>query len=249
MNWRDEYLHRYYRSLDDWRDGTEEFFGMLNAFIPASADVLELGAGPSNSVTAYLADRFNAVDGLDIDPRCEGNEHLRNAHVYDGGVFPLPDDSYDAVVCNYVAEHVEHPRETIGEIRRVLRPGGFFALRTPNRYHYVSLVSSLTPHWFHRAAANRLRALPGESEDPYPTFYRMNTTAALQRVFAEAGFGVRRLETVEKEPSYGMVHPLLFLVFMLYERLVNSAEEFSCFRANILGIFQRADNGDFSAVR
>ncbi len=221
---------------------------MLNAVIPESAEVLELGPGPSNTVTGFLADQYRAVDGLDIDPRCERNTHLRNAHVYDGGMFPLPDGRYDAVVCNYVAEHVEHPRETIAEIRRVLRPGGYFALRTPNRYHYVSLVSALTPHWFHRAAANRLRALPDESEDPYPTFYRMNTVGILESVFVDAGFEVRRLETVEKEPSYGMLHPLLFLMFMLYERLVNSAEEFSCFRANILGIFQRVDGGAVSTA-
>jgi len=221
MNWREEYMGRYYRSIEGWKDGTAEFFDMLVTGVPASAKVLELGPGPANAVTAFLSENFKSVDGLDIDPACSDNIHLREVLVYDGGSFPVDDDGYDAVVCNYVLEHVENPEKTVAEIRRVLRPGGVFAFRTPNRFHYVSLISALTPHWFHRLAANRARKLEGDTEDPYPTFYRMNTSGKIRKLFENNGFAELVLRTIEKEPSYGMFHPAVFLLFMLYERVVN----------------------------
>jgi SAM-dependent methyltransferase len=42
-----------------------------------------------------------------------------------------PDESFDAVICNHVLEHVADDRAAIGEIRRVLAPGGFAILQVP----------------------------------------------------------------------------------------------------------------------
>jgi SAM-dependent methyltransferase len=186
-----------------------------------------------------MAEGFAAMDGLDLDPACRDNDALRAAYVYDGGRFPLDDARYDAVVCNYVMEHVADPAETVSEISRVLRPGGRFVFRTPNRWHYVCLAAAATPHWFHYLVANRLRNLPQEAEDPYPTFYRMNTVRRLRKLFGECGFECCRLRVIEKEPAYGMICPMLFLAFMLYERFVNSVEELSFMRVNILGVFRK----------
>jgi SAM-dependent methyltransferase len=238
MSWQDEYLQRYY-SYPGYLGGTEEFHSLIASQVAPTATVLELGAGPTNPSSQFLAETFMAVDGLDVDEACRGNKHLRKAYVYDGGRWPMADESYDAVVCNYVLEHIATPAETVREICRVLRPGGVFLFRTPNRWHYVSLVSRFTPHWFHERVANRLRNLSDEAEDPYPTYYRMNSAPALRRLFAAGGFGERVLRTIEKEPSYGMAAKPLFLLFMLYERLVNSAEEFSFARVNILGVFEK----------
>lgn len=40
-------------------------------------------------------------------------------------------ESYDLVIANHVLEHVADDRVAIGEIRRVLRPGGYAILQTP----------------------------------------------------------------------------------------------------------------------
>ncbi|MDR2885844.1 MAG: methyltransferase domain-containing protein [Rikenellaceae bacterium] len=44
---------------------------------------------------------------------------------------PFPDDSFDVVLCNHVLEHVGDDRRAMGEIRRVLRPGGWAMLQVP----------------------------------------------------------------------------------------------------------------------
>jgi hypothetical protein len=138
-----------------------------------------------------------------------------------------------------VLEPVEHPTAHFAEVRRVLRPGAPYIFRTPNRYHYVSLVSSLTPHSFHVRVANRLRNLDGDSHDPYPTYYRLNSRRAVRSYARKAGMDVEVLRMIEKEPSYGNSSRLLFLAFTGYERIVNSTSLFAGLRCNILAVLRR----------
>jgi SAM-dependent methyltransferase len=44
--------------------------------------------------------------------------------VADITAIPHPDESFDAVVCSHVLEHVPEDRRAMAEVRRVLRPGG-----------------------------------------------------------------------------------------------------------------------------
>lgn len=44
---------------------------------------------------------------------------------------PYADESFDAVLCSHVLEHVDDDRVALAEIRRVLKPGGLALLMTP----------------------------------------------------------------------------------------------------------------------
>jgi SAM-dependent methyltransferase len=237
MRWQEAYLDRFYRSRG-FVDGTTEFHAMCAAHIPSGAAILEVGAGPSNPTSKYLSS-LGRLSGLDVDPAVRSNAHLADARVLETDRFPFADASLDACVSNYVLEHVADPRSHLSEINRILKPGGVYLFRTPNRYHYVSLVSQLTPHWFHKRVANRLRNLDDRAPDPYPTYYRLNSRLAITRAAAHAGLRVRELRMVEKEPMYGMASRLLFVTFMLYERVVNSSPLFAVFRVNVFGVLER----------
>jgi len=237
MSWRDAYLDRFYSA--EWHvDGTTEFHAMCAAHIPSGAEILEVGAGASNPTSQYLSS-LGRLTGLDVDPAVRSNGYLALARVLTANAYPFADSSFDACVSNYVVEHIADPSSHLEEIARILRPGGVYLFRTPNRYHYVSLTSRLTPHSFHTAVANRLRNLSEEAPDPYPTHYRLNSRRAIQRAAAQAGLQVRELRMVEKEPSYGMASRLLFLTFTLYERIVNSSPLFEDLRVNIFGVLAR----------
>ena len=44
---------------------------------------------------------------------------------------PLPDASYDVLICNHLLEHVADDRRALGEFYRILRPGGWGILLSP----------------------------------------------------------------------------------------------------------------------
>lgn len=47
---------------------------------------------------------------------------------------PLPDASFDAVICNHLLEHVDDDRQALAELRRILKPGAWGAVLSPVDY-------------------------------------------------------------------------------------------------------------------
>lgn len=107
--------------------------------------LLDVGAGTGRTVRALAhAGAFERA-GLARGPRLVAVEPslrmLRLGRLLDGGRFdwlqawavplPLASQCFDVVVCLEVLEFTPNPRNTLAEIRRVLRPGGW--LITTNR--------------------------------------------------------------------------------------------------------------------
>ena len=138
--------------------------------------MLNLGAGPAskNPLRTFRGEVARVV-GADIDPIVLSNGELDESYVVDGARLPFEESSFDIALSDYVLEHVQFPDPFLKEVYRVLKPGGSFFFRTPNRYHYVSLVAQCTPHWLHELLANRARELPSDAHEPYPTFHRLNS--------------------------------------------------------------------------
>jgi SAM-dependent methyltransferase len=239
MSWQEEYLARFYDPARGWVNGTQEFHELCAATIPKGAQVLEIGSGPSNRTSRFLA-TTGELHGLDPDPEARSNDALAGFALLAGPRYPFGDASFDACVSNYVIEHIADPEAHLAEVARVLKPGGVYVFRTPNRWHYVSLFSSVTPHWVHELLANRLRGLSEDEHEPYPTAYALNTRAAILRHAPRAGLEIEHLRLIEKEPSYGMAARPLFLAFMAYERAVNATERAAFLRANILAVLRKS---------
>ncbi len=237
--WRERYLSTFYDRSRGWVDGTTAFHELCRSVVPPGARILEVGAGPTNPTSRFLAG-LGSLHGLDPDPAVRTNSALASASVLDASRYPFADGSFDACVSNYVLEHVADPGAHFAEVSRVLAPGGVYCFRTPNRYHYVTAVARFTPHWFHVLVANRLRNLPAEEADPHPTHYRANSQQDLRRLAGAAGLAVERLLLIEKEPSYGMSSRALFLAFMAYERLVNMSDLTENLRVNILAVLRKS---------
>lgn len=238
MSWQQRARDRFYDPARGFVNGTAEFHGLCERAMPEGSRILEIGAGPTNPSSDFFATR-GVLTGLDVDPAVSGNRALTQSAVFDGTRFPFPDTSFDDCVSNYVLEHVPDPELHLKEVQRVLVPGGAYVFRTPNRYHYVALVSSLTPHWFHELVANRLRGLPPEAHDPYPTVYAMNSENAVRRFARAASLQLEVMRLIEKDPSYGMASRLTFYPMMAYERVVNSTERLAGLRANIFAVLRK----------
>ena len=94
--------------------------------------VLDLACGPG-VVTAAVAGIATSVVGFDATPamlekarnRCS-TQGLDNVSFQQGDAASLPfdDGSFDAVVTRLAIHHFERPEVVLGEVARVLRPGG-----------------------------------------------------------------------------------------------------------------------------
>lgn len=233
------HLLRFFYPGEKW-DGTAAFYRWVRQDLGPSTALLNLGAGPATgSPVRSFRGEVARVVGADIDGAVLENDELDEAHVTDGTSLPFPDESFDVVLSDYVLEHVEHPMAFLREVRRVLKPRGCFLFRTPNRLHYVSLVAQATPHWFHELVANRVRGLPSDAHEPWPTYHRLNTCRAIRTAARRAGFSRSDFRMVEFEPSYLVFHAVPFAFGVAYERVVNSTNLFAPLRANIFGRLER----------
>lgn len=153
-------LAMYDTGAEDWWTGKTRWLRLLNNMVPPrlayftpivgdwrGKSVLDLGCGggfmaeplarqgaqvigvdPSAPAIA-AAKRHAEETGLSIDYRVGTGEDL-----------PVADNAVDIVVCVDVLEHVRDLDAVIGEIRRVLKPGGLFLFDTINRTWLSKLV-------------------------------------------------------------------------------------------------------------
>jgi SAM-dependent methyltransferase len=158
------------------------------ANIKPDAVVLDLGAGAGIVAQMNFKGLAKKVCGVDLDPRVVENLMLDEGRVSDAGEIPYGDALFDVVFSDNVFEHLDEPLAVYKEVARVLKPGGVFLFKTPNKWHYMPTIARMTPHGFHQFV-NRLR---GRAEvDTFPTRYRTNTKGDVQRLAAAAGFTVQ----------------------------------------------------------
>jgi SAM-dependent methyltransferase len=217
---------RWYPSYSaNWDDAL--FRDRVLSRISASSCILDLGAGAGIVAQMNFRGLAGRVCGVDLDPRVVGNSFLDEAKVGSAELIPYGNEEFDLVFADNVLEHLSDPNAVFAEVRRVLRPGGWFLAKTPNRWHYMPLISRVTPHVFHRFY-NRLR---GRMEtDTFPTFYRANSRAQIQRLATSVGFAVERLTLVEGRPEYLRLSVPTYAAGRFYERIVNRSEKLEMFR-------------------
>jgi ubiquinone/menaquinone biosynthesis C-methylase UbiE len=225
---------------DDTKDGTLIFYDWLRKDLKPEYTILNVGAGPSvDRKVRSLRGEVAQVVGIDNDETVLSNSDLDEAFVIHGNRFPFTDKFFDLAWADFVLEHVEQPVLILKEIRRVLKPGASFYFRTPNKNHYVSTISRMTPHWFHKLVANRACGLSQGTYEKHPTYYRFNSRKKILECAYAAGFRLVELRFIEAEPSYLAFHSLAYRIGVAYERIVNRCDVLKHCRANILGCLRK----------
>jgi ubiquinone/menaquinone biosynthesis C-methylase UbiE len=208
-------------------DGTVAFYQRIHAVAEKDWVLLDYGAGrgvghledPSRyrRELRSFKNKVARVIGVDVDDTVLSNPSIDEAHVFNPGKpLPIDDKSVNAIVSDFVFEHIEHPEVVVSEFNRILKPGGWIFARTPNKYGYIALVNRAVPHQLKMSMLSK--AQPNrKAEDVFPAFYRMNTLATIRSLFPEKDFE-HHSYVWDAEPGY---HANSALVYWLIKNVHN----------------------------
>lgn len=123
------------------QDDHQRIRHLLNfAKLPADLRMLDIGTGIGLLPLLLAEDGAKQVVGIDISPEMlELAEYLRLSRGSEAAArvtfrlapahaLPFRDETFDAVTCRLVLNHVRRPERIVKEIVRVLRPGGYLIL-------------------------------------------------------------------------------------------------------------------------
>lgn len=107
------------------------------AQIAAGKDVLDVACGTGYGSEILSSAEAASVTAVDVSKSAVAATSARlgeKATVLMGDIrdLPLPDDSFDLVVCWETIEHIEDGDRALAEIKRVLRPEGVLLVSSPN---------------------------------------------------------------------------------------------------------------------
>lgn len=229
----------YPRHDANWDDAL--FRDRILSHLNGRQTILDLGAGAGIVPQMNFRGKVARVCGVDPDPRVTSNPHLDEGRVGVGEQIPYADNQFDLVFADNVFEHLAEPVGVFQEVYRILKPGGCFLAKTPNRWHYVPLIASATPHWFHEwVNARRGRA----HADSFPTLYRANTPRAIRRHARAAGLVVEETLLIEGRPEYLRRSAPAYLAGYCYERMVNLLPGLSGFRVLLMTTLRKPAAAD-----
>ncbi|HUI93658.1 MAG TPA: methyltransferase domain-containing protein [Chitinivibrionales bacterium] len=153
--------------------------------VSRASRALEIGCSFGH-MTALLSKKFDSLTAVDISPESIKIAEKRLKHYGIANVTfiaddaetlsRLPDDAFDVVFSFSTIRFCPRPHEALKAIHKKLKPGGIAVIDFPNR---------LSPwHIFIKRAAGINRHI----------FDHLFSTVEAQRLFLDAGFGVRRIK-------------------------------------------------------
>lgn len=91
--------------------------------------ILDVGSGdmPYKSLLLMPPSRAKKYIALDIN----NGTYQKPDMLWDGMIMPLEDNSVESTLATEVLEHCPEPERLLQEVRRVLKPGGFFFFTVP----------------------------------------------------------------------------------------------------------------------
>ncbi len=122
MNWHSRYVQQA-----RWTETLRAYL-FQKAGLAAATRILDLGCGTGALLEQLPAKPGAAMHGADLSLPAvmEASVHAPGAHLLcaDGAALPYADSSFDLAFCHFLLLWVNKPRQVLGEMRRVTRPGG-----------------------------------------------------------------------------------------------------------------------------
>jgi SAM-dependent methyltransferase len=172
--------------------------------------------------------------GLDV----EGSQADPDILVAAGAPWPLESASVDAIVCTQVIEHVADLDHMLGEIRRILRPGGTLIASVPFAYNEHG-----APHDYRRVSVHGMRRLLAQG-------FEVVELSPIGAIGSTTGqFFLNWLNTaLGGSPGLRLVKGLFLPMFVALSGAVNAIavgldhlDRTAAFYANVLAVARRVE--------
>lgn len=166
----------------------EDLEKLLRIYVQPGYECLDVGCGDALTIGPWLAAYGGRYRGVDVS--ASAIDRARAAgfdaqEIDDASRLPFGNESFDAVFCIEVLEHLFNPILAAEEIFRVLRPGGVLIATVPNVAYWrrrleLGLVGRWNPVGDDRSVAEPWR-------DPHIRFFTVST---LGDMLGRVGFTV-----------------------------------------------------------
>lgn len=156
--------------------------------------ILDVGCGIGD-IDYMIAPRVSKVVALDILETsieiAKDFHSLPNIDFIAGDLFKLsfPDNSFDCILCLETIEHIQNPMAFLEEFHRLLKPGGYLILSTPNALSCQNIVYNVSLY-FSKMVAWLIQRMNKEKPDTGTQFdhlYSWDFTT-LYRLLNRGGF-------------------------------------------------------------
>ncbi len=146
--------------------------------LESKGSILDFGSG-TGSLARQLAQsgKYNSVWAADLMEKPADLHDVQWIRADLNDPLPQREETFDVIVAAEVIEHLENPRAMVREIFRLLKPGGYAVISTPNNESWRSLIS-LVARGHHVAFCN----------GSYPAHITALLRRDLERIAVEAGF-------------------------------------------------------------
>ncbi len=216
-------LDNHYPGYESAKDYAKQF---LNNNLQQGDVVLDLGCGVHSEDFAAVKHKIKLV-GVDFDEQSgQANRLLDEFKQADlNKTLPFNDNSFDVVYSRFVIEHLQNPTQTYQEVCRVLKPGGYFIILTPNLYNKLIFFSKILPISLHKILRAKLTGV--KEEEVFPTYYRSNRPAKIKKQLKHSGF--KNIKIIKKGGmfEYFMANKFLFILMIYWEKLTDYIFKFS----------------------
>jgi ubiquinone/menaquinone biosynthesis C-methylase UbiE len=229
------------RIVPGLRSSQFEYAETLETLLAPGCTWLEVGCGrrpmpewmPKQQARALaLAGR---VFGIDQDLKSlKDHTAYPGVAVASGYQMPFPAGHFDVLSANMVVEHIEQPERLLAEVRRLLKPHGRFIFHTPNHKSIPIRMATLFPQSLKEIIIRILENR--KSEDVFPTFYRLNSRATVEKAAENAGMRVVKLAFVNSSAMTAVLVPACIVELLWLRRIAQPG--FEHWRTNIIGVLE-----------
>lgn len=212
----EHYGEDYDRAIDRAGSDPRQWTGRCDKLLSykCGGRILDLGCSSGGFLASLKSQPWECF-GIEMSERVAKKADAKaGAHIFVGDILdaPFAPQSFDAITCFHVFEHLYQPKEVLAKVHQWLKPGGIFYCMVPNidssgagifgSYWYAL---ELPRHLYHFSPVSlrRLASTVGFEEVSISTHREMFIEASVRYVFEDAckRIGIQRVPLARAKPA------------------------------------------------